>query len=236
MEANTVPIIVSVGFMTAVIIVVIVLSQIRAQKRTEALTAFAQEIGFAFKGDLWNHQPKAHQMGTALFGRGSGRRFSNVMTGTDSGLETSLFDYSYIISTGKSSSTITQTVAAYSSDLSLPLFEMRPEGFFDRVGDALVHSDIDFESNPDFSQKYLLRGPSEEGIRRLFSPELLTFLENLPLDKKWHIEGCDTNLIIYRSLTVSVEGLHSFLEQTSTIARTFFNSSAGLSKAGTTKQ
>lgn len=230
MESNTVPIVVSVGLMIVVIVVVIAVSLIRARKRTEALTAFAQGIGFAFKGDSWNHQPKAHQMGTALFGRGGGRQFSNVMTGTDSRLEVSLFDYSYTVNTGKSSSAITQTVAAYSLDLSLPLFEMRPEGFFDRVGDAIIQSDIDFESNPDFSRRYLLRGPSEEEIRRLFSPALLAFLENLPPDEKWHIEGCDTNLIIYRGMTVSAEGLRSFLEQTSTIARTFLNSSAGMMK------
>jgi hypothetical protein len=231
METNSVPIIVSVGFMIAVIIVVIVVSQIRAQKRTEALTVFAQEIGFAFEGDSWNHQPKAHQIGTPLFGRGSSRRFNNIMTGTASGFKTSLFDYSYMISGGKSSTTYTQTVAAFSQDLWLPIFELRPEGFFDRIGEAFVSRDIDFESFPDFSKRYFLRGPAEETIRALFSPALISFLEGLPAEEKWHIEGLDTTLVIYRSnVTVRADELQTFLDKTSSMAKAFFSSPTGLSK------
>jgi hypothetical protein len=218
------------GIILIVFLAIFVFSKMQAQKRTQALQNVAQQIAFTFKGDVWNNQPKAHQFGTALFGRGRRRLFNNVMVGTSAGLETNLFDYSYTINSGDSSRTYTQTVAAYSQELWLPLFEMRPEDFLDRIGDAFVHNDIDFESHPNFSQRYLLRGPAEQTIRELFSPALLTFLEELPPDEKWHIEGRVTNLIIYRSdVTVDPEEFPLFREKTSSIARTFFSAPAGLS-------
>jgi hypothetical protein len=198
---------------------------VQARKRTAALQAVAEEIGFTFEGDRTT-PALAAQLKTALFKRGSAGRPTNVMTGTASGFKMSLFDYSYTISTGKSSNTITQTVATYSQDQSLPLFEMRPEGFFDRVGDLFVHKDIDFDSHPDFSRRYLLRGADEDKMRSLFTPALLTFLEGLLA--AWHIEGAGPTLILYRNgVTVGADELRSFLEGTSSIAKTFFRS-AGL--------
>jgi len=36
-----------------------------------------------------------------------------------------------------------------------------PENSFDRIGDAIVHRDIDSDSNPEFSRRYLLNSPHE---------------------------------------------------------------------------
>jgi hypothetical protein len=214
-----------------VAIISIVVSKIQAKKRTAALETAALRIGFLFEGDAWNHQPKTHLFGTPLFEKGSRERFGNIMTGTTSGLKTSLFDYSYTTGGGKNSSTHTQTVAAFSQDFWLPIFELRPEGFLDRVGEAFVRHDIDFESYPDFSKRYFLRGPAEATIRALFSPSLIAFLEQLPAEEKWHVEGQDTTLIVYASnTTVSADELAAFLDKTSTIAKMFFSSPAGLSQ------
>jgi hypothetical protein len=197
----------------------------QARKRTAALQVAAQEIGFTFEGDDWINSTLTPMLGTALFKRGSGGRFSNIMTGSFTGLKTSLFDYSYTISTGKSASTITQTVAAYTQGRSLPLFEMRPEGFLDRIGDAFVHNDIDFDSNPEFSRRYLLRGPEPEKIRALFTPALLTFFEGFNTEDKWHIEGNGNSLLLYRSaVIVDAEQIISFRDQTAAMAQSFFKS------------
>jgi hypothetical protein len=219
------------GIAIAVIAGVAIVRRTLAQKRTKALRGVAQAIGFAFEGEAWNQQPESHQMHAAVFGRGRNRRFDNAMSAFSAGFKTSLFDYSFTVGGGKNSHTFSQTVAAYSQQLWLPLFEIRPEGFLDRIGDAFVHKDIDFESHPDFSRRYLLRGPDESEIRRLFCPDLLTFLEELSRENKWHIEGADSTLFLYRSdVTIRADELPSFLEETSAIARKFFSSPAGLSK------
>jgi hypothetical protein len=220
---NTALILVLSGIMVAVMAALIVYGFAQARQRTTDLQAAAQEIGFTFEGD-WTNPTLAGQLKTALFKRGGAGRPTNVMTGTSAGFKAGLFDYSYTISTGKSSSTITQTVAAYSQDRSLPLFEMRPEGFLDRVGDAFVHADIDFDSHPEFSRRYLLRGPEPDEIRSLFTPALLTFLERLCPEDKWHIEGGGVTLILYRTgVTLEAAALRSFLNETSSIAGTFFS-------------
>jgi hypothetical protein len=218
------------GVVLLILIAAVIVKHIRAQKRTDALQTVAQEIGFYFAGNDWSDQSQAPQTGIALFKRGGGGRFKNIMTGTSAGFRTSLFDYSFTVGGAKSRRTFTQTVAAFSQDLLLPRFDMRPEGFLDRIGDAFVHKDIDFASHPEFSRLYLLRGSEQDSIRELFTPALLTFLEGLPSDDKWHIEGVGATLILYRSdVTVGADRIHAFLDETFSIARTFF-SSCGLKK------
>jgi len=208
-----------------IVAVVVVIGEILARKRTAALQTASQEISFSFVGNTWSQEPYAPRIGTALFGRGRRPRFANIMTGTMSGLQTKVFDYSYTVGSARSSSTHTQTVAAYSQVLWLPHFELRPEGFFDRVGEAFVRLDINFDSFPEFSRRYFLRGTDEDGIRKFFSPALITFLEQLPADEKWHVEGDLTTLVIYRSdATVSPDDLRAFLDKTAAIAAEFFRS------------
>lgn len=220
--------------------------RLRAQKRKQALMAAAQAIGFTFQGDDWNHQPEEHRLGTALFSEGRSRRFNNIMIGTAAGLKTSIFDYSYITTASRSTPKHTQTVAAFSGNLCLPFFVLAPKGFADRIVDAVSHQNVDFESHPDFARRYVLHGTppllfppvptAHEGdnkikIRKFFSPDLLTFLQELPPERYgWRVEGCGAMLILYRSDRISLpDGVRSFLDETSSIARTFF-SLCGLKK------
>ncbi len=157
-----------------------------AKKRTRELAEVAQRIGFGFVGNNWTGPSLPSAPRISLLQRTRGR-FNNVMTGASGALQISLFDYTY--PAGKAS--VTQTVASFSQDLQLPPFALRPENFFDRIGDAIVHNDIDFDSNPEFSRRYLLKSPDEGGTRRLFTPSLLTYLEQFQTN--WCIEGTGTD-------------------------------------------
>jgi hypothetical protein len=212
-----------VGGMVVLGTAIIVISVLYAKKRTRELTAVAQQIGFRFVGKNWSGPPLLSQPKTSVLQRTRGR-FSNVMTGSSGRLEISLFDYAY--PRGKGS--VTQTVAAFSQDQQLPPFALRPEDFLDRIGDAIVHSDIDFDSNPEFSKRYLLKSPDEAGTRKLFIPGLLTYIEQLQTN--WCVEGTGATLILYRGgKSASPSDVAAFLEETSRIARTFF-ASDGLRK------
>jgi hypothetical protein len=211
--------------------VTFIVGMIRRKKRTQAMAAMAQTIGFKFEGSEWCDPSRAERMTTALFEKGHGKRFRNIMTGIFAGFDTSLFDYSFTSGTGEGSKTQTQSVVVFSQDLPLPRFELRPEGLLDVIGNALTHKDIKFSSHPQFSGRYVLRGAEEEKVRELFTPELLTFLEGLPPDylgpapeAKWQIEGDRGALVLYRrDLTVAPEEVRPFLEGASSIAKTFFN-------------
>lgn len=228
-NTNAIAWVIFVGFAVfGVVIVLVLFGKKQARERALAMQAAAQQIGFTFLG---NDQTRAVSVRTTLFRRGGGRRFRNIMNGSHAGFEISLFDYSYTISTGKSSSTFTQTVAAFIQNLPLPVFDLHREGFFDRVGDVFTHNDIDFESNPEFSRRYHLSGDEKERIQELFTPALLTFLEGLSPDSGWHFEGSGLTLILYRgNQTIVADQLQPFLDETSSLAHNFFTA-CGL-KAG----
>jgi hypothetical protein len=172
MHSNNLLPVILIWFVVALAAILIPAAIYQAKKRTRELAEVAQQIGFRFAGNIWSGPSLSSQYKISLLQRTRGR-FSNVMTGSSGGLQISLFDYTYPV--GKSS--ITQTLATFSQDLPLPLFALRPESFFDRIGDAIVHNDIDFDSNPDFSKRYLLKSPDEAGTRGLFTPGLLAYLE-----------------------------------------------------------
>ena len=50
----------------------------------------------------------------------------------------------------------------------MPRFELKPEGFFDRIGSVLGGHDIDFAEDPEFSRACRLKGPDEPAIRETF--------------------------------------------------------------------
>ena len=208
------------GFFVALFIGIIVWSILYARKRSQDLAAAAEQLGFTFMGDTWHGPVLNPQFKTCLLERTRGRP-NNVMVGMSGNLQTIVFDYKY--QAGKS--TITQTIACFSHNVQLPPFSLKPEGIFDRIGDAIVHNDIDFDSHPTFSQRYALKSPDEANTRRLFTPAVLTQMEQIPAETKWDIETSGINLFVYRAgRTVSPSDLSTFLHQTSSVASALFNS------------
>jgi len=195
-----------------------------AKQRAKDLSDVAQQVGFTFVGKNWSGPSLSSPYRTSILQRTHGK-FDNVMTGSTSGLKVSLFDYRYTV--GKSS--VVQTVAIFTQDLQLPPFELRPEGLLDRIGDAVIHKDIDFDSHPEFSRRYLLRSPDEESTRKFFTPSLLTYMEQTPPEQNWTIEAVGTSLIFYRGFPLKPADIPAFLDQTSAIARNIV-SSGGITK------
>lgn len=215
------------AFFIALFVAIIVFSIVYAKKRSQDLAAAAQQLGFTFMGDTWHGPVLNPQFKTCLLERTRGRP-NNVMVGMSGNLQTIVFDYRY--QAGKS--TVTQTIACFSHNVQLPPFTLKPEGIFDRLGDAIVHNDIDFDSHPEFSKRYALKSPDEANTRRLFTPAVLSYMEQIFPEMKWNIETSGINLFIYRaSRTVSPAGLSTFLHQASSLATALFNSE-GLTNSG----
>ena len=211
------------GSFIVLVVSLIALGMRYATKRSAGFSQVAQQIGFQFLGDTWSGPSLPSQPNICLIQRAHGR-FRNAMTGSIAGLTVSLFDYTF--PSGKSSETY--TLAAFSQDIQLPPFELRAENIFDRIGETFVQKDIDFDSHPEFSRRYLLHSPDEAGARQLFTPSLLTYFEQIPGDSNWHVEAFGTTLILYRaSGPLRSAEIQPFLDEASSIARTI------LSAAGT---
>ncbi len=202
-----------IGAAIVVLAVVIIIAARRAEKaRVEGLQQAAAAAGFTFEteGDL----ERIKALGDLpLYGRGHSRRVKNVLSGRSGNADVTVFDYRYTVGRGKQSHTSDQTIALYpGTGRALPDFQMAPENlFFDKLNQVLGYQDIDFDSNPEFSSRYILRGPDEHAIRSAFSGDMQSFLA---AHEGWTVETQAGTVAIYRAAQrVKPEGLSDFLEQ-----------------------
>ena len=135
------------------------------------------------------------------------------MTGKSGHADVSVFDYRYTVGSGKQAHTWHQTVVVYpGASRTLPDFQMAPENFlFDKLNQVLGYQDIDFESGPEFSARYILRRPDESAVRSAFSADAQSFLA---AHEGWTVEAQAGTVAIYRGgQRVKPEELPMFLEQ-----------------------
>lgn len=166
------------------------------KNRREALQQLANEM-------RWTFSPQGDEGllsalgGFSLLSRGHSRRMSNVLRGSAKDVPAAVFDYQYSTGSGKSRHTSHFTAACIGvSGPPLPRFTLRPEQFFDKVGDLVGFKDIDFESFPEFSKRYLLRGENEQEVRRLFGTRAIGFIEK---EAGLCMEGERDQLLVYRA-------------------------------------
>lgn len=166
-------------------------------KRTEALSRVAFDLKMSFQEkDTWDLHTLLEDF--KLFRVGGRREISNLMYRADSMMDSEvfIFDYRFVVSTGKSAKVFNQTVFfVHSKKLGLPFFRMRPENFFHKIGNWLGIKDIDFEEYPKFSKQYYLKGDDEDYIRHVMGDEILKFFS---VEKKWFLEGVNYYLVFYR--------------------------------------
>lgn len=148
------------------------------RKRTAALHAKAKALGFTFRP-----KPTAEDeqltAGTHLATVGQSRQIRHVIElPPQDDAQTTLFELSYVVGSGKRTRNYRQTVARFQSRmLNLPAFELRPEAVFLKIAQSFGMQDIDIAESPTFSGMYMLRGEDETAIRRLFTPAVVRYCE-----------------------------------------------------------
>lgn len=161
----------------ALFIGAIAISIVLDRKRTAAIKQLADTLGFDYC-----ENPQAHLPMTIwqfnLLNKGRNRKLRHLITGTQTDAKVSIGEYRYTTGSGENKSTHGQTVVFIESDeLHLPSFLLTPENLFHKVGNLFGYKDIDFDSHPDFSNRYLLKGSDEDSIRTLFHDGLLNFYQ-----------------------------------------------------------
>jgi len=205
-----------IGFGVVVVVVALILLVRRLERaRTDAMQQAGLAIGFSFdaEGDL----DQLRALGDLpLYTHGHSRRLKNVMSGRAGADETRIFDYQYTTGGGKESHTWRQTVVLYPGGGSgLPDFVLAPENIFHKLGQLLGYKDVDFDSSPGFSSRYLLRGPDEAAIRAAFTTDTRAFFEQA---HGWTVEVQGGNVGIYRAgKRVKPDELGAFLQETTTV-------------------
>jgi len=171
----------------------------REEKRRAGIAAAVSRLGLTGRVDDHALEILA-DAGFAILRRGRSPSYFYCLNRKPEGTSgILLFDFSYQArgdGADDESMVVRQTVAAlFYPKGGLPRFELRPKGLLRKIGTALVGQKIDFKSHPDFSRSYLLRGPSEGAIRRIFRLNLLEYFEN---HKGWWAEANGMWLILYR--------------------------------------
>jgi hypothetical protein len=211
------------GIGIVAVAIVVAINSAMAKKRSRAMAQVAGEIGFSFE-ERSKEPEQVADLKTVLFRKGTGHDFRNVMTGSSAGLRAGLFDYSFVTPDGRSGQTIAQTVAVFTkTGVAMAEFELEPIGIMQKIGEALVHKNIRFDSHPDLSQRYQLRSPDADRTRELFTIGLLSYIEKLDPEKKWRLEGMGETLTVYRSgKRVAPGEMRAFFDEASSIAGSFF--------------
>ncbi len=188
------------------------------KQRTEAMRKSAKSIGFSFS-DKKDIKDVGDFRGFKLFSIGRSRKIKNFMQGMRDQISWSIFDYRYTTAGGKNSQTYSQTVTAAKLNSPLPEFFLGKEQFYHRIAEKFGYQDINFENNPGFSGRFLLRGPEAE-VRRLFKPEVQEFFERMAAI--YTIEAKGHNMIIYRrSKKIKPAQVRQYLDEMAGIVMIF---------------
>lgn len=169
-----------------------------SKQRTEQLNRLGLQLKMDFDPeDGWGLQNMLTDFKLASIG--GSKKIRNMLTHKDDlkGLDFRIFDYTYVVSTGKSSAAIHQTVLyMHSTALALPQFWMKPETILHKIGIWLgLQKDINFEAYPEFSAQYFLKSTDEEYARATMNEQVLRFFT---IEKNWSLEGIGYMMLFYR--------------------------------------
>lgn len=174
---------------------VVALALWSAAKRRKALAAVAQGLGWSFAEKAPDHAAAFH--GVPLFEQGRSRTTTNLLRGTFGGRAVEVFDYAYTSGSGKNRTTHHQTVVHFDEPaLRLPAFSVRPEGAVMKLFAAFGYQDIDLPARPEFSKRFVLRGPDETAIRRRFDDPLPDVFD---ANRGVCVDGVGTHLFVFQA-------------------------------------
>ncbi len=170
----------------------------KENKRANAIRQLAAQSGYQFFPENQNIVNLQWLRKFSLFKLGNMRNAKNIMRVRRNSGDWTIFDYHY--RTGHSG----RYSSAHYYDLSvflvrhnydIPNFIMHKENFFSKLSSALGFNDINFDTHPTFSQRYVLKS-NDPNIRGAFSHQLLSYFERY--DFNFAIESVGNEIIFYR--------------------------------------
>lgn len=191
--------------------------------RTQEMEKLAESLELSFSAtDSFGLAKQLQEFN--LFKRERSRWFrkgkvTNVMRGMAGDTEVYMFDYTYVVQAGNTPKRITQTVF-FANDKSwfLPDFQLRPENWWLKLKSMLgMESDIKFEDNPEFSEKFWVKGELEKLVQQQFTPSLQGFLCEKP---PAYLEGSNYYLIGYKPRKkLSADAARTFFQNCCEVVR-----------------
>lgn len=167
----------------ALFIAILIYGFIAQRKRREELQQWAAAHGFTFRADndrgMESRFPNFRELS-----KGENRYAYNVMAGTCETREFTGFDYHYETESTDSKgnrSTTTHRFSAVILSSAVPLkpLYIRPENFFDKVGEFFGAGDINFES-AEFSRNFFVKANDKRWAYDVIHQRTMEFLLGAP--------------------------------------------------------
>lgn len=169
-----------IGGVVAVVLILVATSHLAAKRRREAIENLAQSLGLEFQPTV-SPETMSWLTEVAYFSRGHSHQILNHLSGGTDETAIHILDFHYTIGSGKNASHKRQTVVALASAaLEVPGFDLAPESIFTRFSEWFGVQDIDFESHPEFSDKFMLQATNEETVRQFMDQPLMDFFCKTP--------------------------------------------------------
>jgi hypothetical protein len=128
------------------------------KQHTESMQTIARNLDLKFspEGHEELHQSlKRFHLATL----GSYSKMTNLMYGQHDGTDIAIFEYQYW--RGKNNIPRQTVIWMQRRGTRMTKFSLRPEDMWNQIGGWFGHEDINFESHPQFSRDYLLRGDDD---------------------------------------------------------------------------
>jgi hypothetical protein len=164
----------------------------RNRERTQALVAYAAARGFLFHPDGTGLEDR---FGGEPFQRGRRRRATQVLEGTHRGWPFVAFDYSYVTSNGKSSTTHQFSVVSLHLGVRTPMLQVRPQSAFGRFFSDAFGTDYHI-GFPPFDDAFHIRTDSTDLAHDVLNEAFCRRLLAAP-DRALRFEG--DSLLLFRS-------------------------------------
>ena len=163
-------------------------------KRKKELAAWARGRGLSFSPSKDRSFDEIYRSFGCLR-RGHSRYAYNIMEGDQGGRRITAFDYHYATGSGKNRSDHHFSAILLTSKIRLHSLRIRPEGFFDKVGEFFGLDDIDFES-AEFSNAFHVRSDDKRWAYDVLHQGAMEFLLAQP---RFSIEFDSDRVIVWRN-------------------------------------
>ena len=107
----------------------------------------------------------------------------------------SVFDVEFTEGEFIAKEVVKTTVMHIQMTSKIPVFTLDREGLLRFLYGLAGFKDITVEDHPDFNKRFYLSGPNAEGIRSLFTDDLVLFLESNPY---YHVESNGSSILILK--------------------------------------
>ncbi len=181
------------GFYGILVLVIVVMAAVGLvtwifhRRRQDAFRTEAERLGLRYEAHSSEELHRIHR-NIPPFKEGRSRpRTMNVVAGIYKGWNVRCCEFLYTVHTGKSSHTVTRSLALAHPAAAWPALSIQPETMGHKILDALGAEDIDFESD-EFSRSFWVRAEDRRFAYDVIHPRMMEFLLRTSW-RRWHVKG-----------------------------------------------